>query len=313
MTAATFIAGDWGTSNLRLFLCDAQGVAQEQRNGPGAAQADGRFADVFSTLTSQWTERHGPLPAVLCGMVGSTIGWTLAPYVPCPTEPQQIADACIRLDAGRISIIPGLSCRNRFHAPDVMRGEETQILGVSRLHEKLRRGRWIVCLPGTHAKWVLLEDGRVRDFFTALTGELFAVLRDHSILVRGPQGTDPAAEAEAFERGVADVAGFPDAQILHRLFECRSRQLHGEFPAHAATAYLSGMLVASDVHNALRALSDPTTERTVVLVGAPQLTRRYATACARAQYDVCEVDGGEAVLAGLTEVFGRLTSQEPSS
>ena len=312
MTAATFIAGDWGTSNLRLFLCDAQGVAQDHRSGPGAAQADGRFADIFATLTSQWIERHGPLPAVLCGMVGSTIGWTQAPYVLCPTEPQQIADACVPLDGGRIQIIPGLSCRSRFHAPDVMRGEETQILGALRLHEKLRRGRWIVCLPGTHAKWVLVEDGRVRDFFTALTGELFAVLRDHSILVRGPQGVDPAAEAAAFERGVADVAEFPEAQILHKLFECRSRQLHAEFPAHAAAAYLSGMLIASDVHNAVRALSDSTTERTVCLVGAPQLTQRYATACAQAHHEVCEVDGGEASLAGLTEVFGRLSTQEPS-
>ena len=310
MTAATFIAGDWGTSNLRLFLCDAHGVAQDQCSGPGAAQADGRFADIFSTLTSQWTGRHGRLPAVLCGMVGSTIGWALAPYVPCPTEPQQIADACIGLDDGRVHIIPGLSCRNRFHAPDVMRGEETQILGALRLHEKLRRGRWILCLPGTHAKWAVVEDGRVRDFFTALTGELFAILRDHSILVRGPQGVDPAAEAEAFERGVADVAGFPEVQILHKLFECRSRQLRGEFPAHAAAAYLSGMLICSDVHNALRALSDSTTPRTVCLIGAPQLTRRYATACARAHYEVCEIDGGDASLAGLTEVFGRLSSKE---
>jgi 2-dehydro-3-deoxygalactonokinase len=243
-------------------------------------------------------------------MVGSTIGWTQAPYVPCPTEPQQIADACVRLDGGRIQIIPGLSCRNRFHAPDVMRGEETQILGALRLHEKLRWGRWIVCLPGTHTKWAMLEDGRVRDFFTALTGELFAVLRDHSILVRGPQGGDPAAEAEAFERGVTDIAAFPEVQILHKLFECRSRQLQGEFPAHAAASYLSGMLIASDVHNAVRVLSDSTTARTVCLVGAPQLTQRYAIACARAHYDVCEVDGSEASLAGITEVFGRLSRKE---
>ena len=312
MTAPTFIAGDWGTSNLRLFLCDAQGVAQDHRSGPGAAQADGRFADIFSTLTSQWTEQHGRLPAVLCGMVGSTIGWAQAPYVPCPTEPQQIVDACVPLDGGRIQIIPGLSCRSRFHSPDVMRGEETQILGALRLHEKLRRGRWILCLPGTHTKWAVVEDGRVHDFFTALTGELFAVLRDHSILVRGPQGTDAAAEKKAFEQGVADSAGFPEAQILHRLFECRSRQLHGEFPAHASASYLSGMLIASDVYNALRALSDAAIARTVVLIGAPHLTQRYATACAQAQYEVCELDGGEASLAGLTAVFSRL-SKEPRS
>jgi 2-dehydro-3-deoxygalactonokinase len=312
MTAPTFIAGDWGTSNLRLFLCDAQGIAQDHRSGPGAAHADGRFADIFSTLTRQWTEQYGRLPAVLCGMVGSTIGWTQAPYVPCPTDPQQIVDACVPLDGGRIRIIPGLSCRSRFHAPDVMRGEETQILGALRLQEELRHGRWILCLPGTHTKWAVVEDGRVQDFFTALTGELFAVLREHSILVRGPQGTDTAAETRAFAQGVADVAEFPEAQILHKLFECRSRQLHGEFPAHAAASYLSGMLIASDVHNALRVLSDSTTARTVVLIGAPQLTQRYAIACARAQYEVCALDGGEASLAGISAVFSRLP-KEPRS
>ena len=310
MAAPTFIAGDWGTSNLRLFLCDAQGVAHDHRSGPGAAQSGGRFADIFATLTAQWAEQHGPLPAVLCGMVGSTIGWSQAPYVPCPIEPQQIVDACIALEGGRIQIIPGLSCRNRFDAPDVMRGEETQILGALGLHEKLRKGRWILCLPGTHTKWAVVEGGRVRDFFTALTGELFAVLRDHSILVRNPQGTDPAADASAFEKGIADLSEFPEAQILHKLFECRSRLLNGEFPAHAAASYLSGMLIASDVHNALRALSDSGTERTVFLIGAPQLTQRYAAACALAHYDVWQVDGGHAALAGLTEVFGRLAAKE---
>ena len=310
MTAPTFIAGDWGTSNLRLFLCDSQGVAQDHRNGPGAAQANGRFADIFATLTAQWTESYGPLPAVLCGMVGSTIGWTQAPYVPCPTEPQQIVAACTALDGGRIQIIPGLSCRSRFNAPDVMRGEETQILGALGLHEKLRQGRWVLCLPGTHTKWAVVENGRVCDFFTALTGELFAILRDHSILVRTPQGIDPEADAKAFQKGVADQGEFPEAQILHKLFECRSRLLSGEFPAHAAASYLSGMLIASDVNNALRALSNSDTGRTVFLIGTPQLTQRYASACASAHYDVCQVDGGEASLAGLTEVFSRLSRKD---
>jgi 2-dehydro-3-deoxygalactonokinase len=310
MTAPSFIAGDWGTSNLRLFLCDARGVVHDQLGGPGAAQASGHFADIFATLTAPWTEPHGPLPAVLCGMVGSTIGWTEAPYVPCPTEPEQIVDACVALEGGRIRIVPGLACRSHFRAPDVMRGEETQILGALSLHEKLRKGRWILCLPGTHTKWVSVENGRVRDFFTALTGELFAVLRDHSILVRNPQGTDQAADANAFAKGLADLNEFPDTQILHKLFECRSRQLRGEFPAHAAAAYLSGMLIASDVHNALRTLADFATERTVFLIGAPRLTERYATACALAHYEVCRVDGSEASLGGLTQVFSRLSMKE---
>lgn len=311
MTAPVFIAGDWGTSNLRLFLCDASGVPQHQCSGPGAAQSHGRFADIFASLTAPWTERHGPLPAVLCGMVGSTIGWTEAPYVPCPTRPQQIIEACVALDKGRIRIVPGLSCRSPFEAPDVMRGEETQILGALGLHQPLCKGRWILCLPGTHTKWVLVEDGQVRNFFTALTGELFAVLRDHSILARAPQGTDPTADTSAFTQGVTDLGRFPDTQILHKLFECRSRQLKGEFPPHAAAAYLSGMLIASDVLNALRALADFGAERTVFLIGTPELTRRYASVCARADYNTQCVDGSDAALAGLSQVFRRLSTKDP--
>ena len=106
LTRASFIAGDWGTSNLRLFLCNAEGVALDSRNGPGAADAHGRFAQILSSLTSAWQERNGPLQTVLCGMVGSTIGWVEAPYLPCPAKPDRLAAACTSLDGGSVHIVP---------------------------------------------------------------------------------------------------------------------------------------------------------------------------------------------------------------
>src|SRR5581483_9532622 len=236
MEGARFIAGDWGTTHLRLSLCDGEGVALESRNGPGAAEAAGRFASIFASLTADWDARYGKLPAVLCGMVGSSLGWLQAPYVPCPARPEQIAAACLGIEdeprsagrgmgAPRIHVVPGLSCRNRFGAPDVLRGEETQLLGALTLVEELRTGPQLACLPGTHTKWVMLQDGQVRDFFTAPTGELFAVLRDHSVLVRQSRET---FATEAFEEGLASVAEQPTTQLLHRLFECRSRPLSNE-------------------------------------------------------------------------------------
>ena len=126
MSAPAFIAGDWGTSHLRLFLCDAQGVPLESAFGPGAADVGGAFADTLDSLTSDWQQRARSLPTILCGMVGSSIGWTQTAYVPCPVRPAQIATACVALRDGRVHIVPGLSCRNRLEAPDVMRGEETQ-------------------------------------------------------------------------------------------------------------------------------------------------------------------------------------------
>ena len=312
MSAAQFIAADWGTSHLRLFLCDAEGVAHDSNSGPGAAEVSGHFGDVFASLTARWEERHGVLPAVLCGMVGSSIGWTQAPYVPCPANPDQIAAACTPLEGGRIQIVPGLSCRNRFNAPDVLRGEETQILGALRLEDKLRQGRWILCLPGTHTKWVVVEDGWVSEFVTAPAGELFALLRDRSVLVRKPPGVADQFDPDTFAKGLANFNEFPDAQVLHRLFECRSRQLSGEFEAHAASSYLSGMLIASDVHGALRVLSSAGTPRTVFLIGSPQLTQLYASACALSNYDTHQVDGAAASLAGLTQVYRRLVKKDPA-
>ena len=174
MGAENFIGGDWGTSHLRLFLCDGQGALLDSRTGPGAAEASGHFSDVFASLAAHWEGSLGTLPAVLCGMVGSSIGWVQAPYVVCPAIPEEIADACVLLRGGNVHIIPGLSCRNRFDAPDFLRGEETQILGALHLAPILRHGRWLICLPGTHTKWALLEDGVVLvDFkrFRTGTGE----------------------------------------------------------------------------------------------------------------------------------------------
>ena len=332
MGAARFIAGDWGTTHLRLFLCDADGTALDHRSGPGAVESAGRFDTVLASQTASWEGQHGPLPTVLCGMVGSSFGWVQAPYVPCPARPEHIAAACIAVDGARVHIVPGLSCQNRFGAPDVLRGEETQLLGaLGRLEP-----RQLVCLPGTHTKWAVVEEGQIRDFFTAPTGELFAVLRDHSVLARPPRSggnpatdtktlnpgspcdattrakalnqgspSDAATDAAAFNKAAASVAAQPDTHILHRLFECRSRPLTGDLPPTAAAAYLSGLLIASDVHGALRAL--PTRPTTIVLIGAPQLTQLYATACTTLGLQATQIDGSTAVLAGLTAIHRRLS------
>jgi 2-dehydro-3-deoxygalactonokinase len=309
MGGASFIAGDWGTSHLRLFLCDAQGVALDSRTGPGAADSSGRFADILQSLMAPWQASRAPLPAVLSGMVGSNIGWTEAPYVACPAMVDEIADACVALCGGGVHIVPGLSCRNRFDAPDFLRGEETQILGALNLRESLRNGRRLLCLPGTHTKWVVLQDGAVREFLTAPTGELFALLRDHSVLLRNTGNGAAVMDADAFAAGLARFNEFPHAELLHRLFECRSRQLSGEFGVATATAYLSGLLVASDVHGALSLLTDAIAARSVHLIGAPELTQRYAAAVACHGYGAESVDGAAASLAGLALVHRRLSQQ----
>jgi 2-dehydro-3-deoxygalactonokinase len=241
-------------------------------------------------------------------MVGSTIGWIQAPYAACPAHPEQIADACVTARGGQVHIVPGLSCRNRFDAPDFLRGEETQILGALQLTAALRRGPQILCLPGTHTKWVVLKDGMVHEFFTAPTGEVFALLRDHSVLVRNPAGSAGEIDAAAFKAGVAHFNHAPQAQLLHRLFECRSRQLGREITAPAAEAYLSGLLIASDVHGALRLLSN-CIAAPIILIGAPSLTQLYASASGSHGCEAIQMDGGQASLAGLTYVQRRVADR----
>ena len=318
MSDACFVAGDWGTSHLRLFLCDDDGPILERASGPGAADAGGRFASVLSGLLAPWRQQHGPLPALLCGMVGSSIGWLQAPYAPCPASLERITDACVSPHDG-VHIVPGLSCRNRFKAPDFMRGEETQILGALAIDPALRRGRRLLCLPGTHTKWALLAEGVVEEFLTAPTGELFALLHDHSVLLRGnsptgampiDQGPGDAFDAAAFEQGLAQFNEYPQAQLLHRLFECRARRLDGELSLAAGSAFLSGLLLASDIAGALRLLAGSIGVSSVHLIGAAELTQLYAIGLAAHEHAATRIEGEAAAVAGLAQLHRQLTCRQ---
>lgn len=299
MGDAAFIAGDWGTTNLRLVLADAEGHAIASANGPGAAQAQARFPAVFDELTCAWQRRHGDLPAVLCGMVGSTIGWTNVPYVPCPAPPRQIAHRMARIEGRNVFIAPGLMCRNRFGAPDVMRGEETQILGALQSTPSLQSGRHLLCLPGTHTKWVVLQDGVVREFLTSVTGELFAVLNDHSVLVRAEGSHN--SPGSAFEAAMTHVRQHPEAALSQVLFECRSRQVLGELARDEAPGFLSGLIIGQDVLAAVRAFADVLRSANgITVVANSRLTNLYARTCAALDIGMGAVDGADASLAGLT-------------
>jgi 2-dehydro-3-deoxygalactonokinase len=308
MGAPSFVAGDWGTSNLRLFLCDDRGAVIDSADGPGVAVIDQPFADVFETLMRPWESRHGALPAVLCGMVGSTIGWAQAPYVPCPAIPAKIARGGIPLRAGRVQVVPGVACENRLHAPDFMRGEETQILGALALDATLRQGPHLLCLPGTHTKWVVLRNGIIEEFLTAATGELFGALRDHSVLVRSDARSEEVLGGAAFEEGLKRFNEFPEVPVLHRLFECRSRLLSGELPARDVPAFLSGLLIANDVSGALHLFADSIGGGAVHLIGAPRLTQLYAAALKVRSHAARQLDGAAAALAGLARVHQIISS-----
>jgi 2-dehydro-3-deoxygalactonokinase len=294
MRSASLVAGDWGTSHLRLFLCDADGAVLERRTGPGAAEARNRFDEVFEALAGDWIRAQPDLPVILCGMVGSNFGWIEAPYVPCPARADQIAAQARRIGHRNIQIVPGLRCRNRFDAPDRLRGEETQILGVLPV---LQAGTHVLCMPGTHTKWVLIEGGGIREFFTAATGEVFSLIKRHSVLV--PQDESESLDEAAFAEAVAQVNRFPHAQWLHRVFECRSRRLAGELADGATAGFLSGLTIGSDVAGALPWLTESGSSGPIHVIGDQRLTSLYAKTLASHQRPTQTHDGEAAALAGL--------------
>jgi len=284
-----FIAGDWGTSNLRLFLCeyrdDGLSLILETLQGPGVSQLDSKvesnFEDVFFDLVSGWIDSYGKLPVIISGMAGSTIGWKEAPYIRCPADPQQIVEGRLTFQSRGldISIISGLKVNNPIGSPDVMRGEELQLMGWMQLEnnnegEAAKAGAKLVVLPGTHNKWVLLKEGRIETFVTALTGEMFALLKNHSVLI-ADKDTDHFDEA-AFFKAVEAVERLGEAHLLHGLFSTRSEQVLGDLSPQQGQSYLSGLLIASDIAGAINLFRKIEPKITpVTLIGEDRLCHRY--------------------------------------
>ncbi|MDD3838456.1 MAG: 2-dehydro-3-deoxygalactonokinase [Phenylobacterium sp.] len=291
------LACDWGTTNLRAWTLDADGAVLVDRDFPlGVSKlAPGEAARRFEAEVRPAMQGEG-LPAVMCGMIGSNLGWVEIPYLDCPAAAGDLGAAMAQPAPG-VRIAPGLRCPGLAAAPDVMRGEEVQVFGWLAADAARRTGRQVVCHPGTHAKWILIEDGRIVRFVTAMTGELFAVLRRHSILRSDADPDDP----DAFDEGV--VAAGDGGALAARLFTARARVVGQGAPAESTPAYLSGVLIGAETASLpeLLGLAD---ETPIALLGDPGLTRWYARALTTRGREVSEHDGEAAAIAGLSALAG---------
>jgi 2-dehydro-3-deoxygalactonokinase len=299
-----FLAVDWGTTQVRAWRVEADGSVGAGRDFPlgvsrlGPGEAAARFADeIRPALGAQ------ALPAILCGMIGSNLGWTAVPYLDCPVDVAALGQALAPAPGDPLAlIVPGLRGPGLTGAPDVMRGEETQVLGWLARDPARRTGEHLLCLPGTHTKWVLVVDGRIVRFVTAMTGELYAVLIHHSVL-RGEGAVD---DETAFERGVA--AAGDGGGLAARLFSARSRVVGSGAAASETASYLSGLLIGAEVAAVPLMLGAAWLER-LALVGEPALCDRYARALQYRGFDaVTAYDGNAAALAGLKALQKQRTS-----
>src|SRR6266481_4087229 len=246
-----FVAVDWGTSSFRGWLMSADGEAlAESRGGEGMLHCTGGAGAGFAPVLRDHLARLGAAegaPVLICGMAGARQGWVEAPYLRTPTRLDDLHEGAIRIDTpGDIRILPGIA-QARPDRPDVMRGEETQLLGVT---EPDFTG--LVCIPGTHSKWVSIEAGRVVEFSTYMTGELFSVIAQHSILAHAIETAGLlAADSQPFREGLSMALAEPTA-LTASLFRLRAAQLLGFEQRADGAARLSGLLIGTELADAVR-------------------------------------------------------------
>jgi 2-dehydro-3-deoxygalactonokinase len=288
------IAVDWGTSQLRAYRLDAQGNAVESRERPEGILAvpPGGFPAALDAITQGW-ERDADR-VLMSGMVGSRQGWLEVPYVDCPADLPAIARGVRPVDwrkGSQALICPGLTCRDADGVPDVIRGEEVQVMGALAFHAD--RGVGAILMAGTHSKHVRVEGGTIAGFATHMTGEVFAVLKAHSILGRTMEEAQGPGDASVFAAGVARSG--QGGGLLHHLFGVRARVLLGDMPGRAAADYLSGLLIGHTIRAA-----NP--KPPVLVIGAPAVAERYVAACGLLEIPAQALASEKATLAGLAAV-----------
>lgn len=289
------LAVDWGTSSLRGALLAPDGrVLEERAFDRGVLTVDkGGFPAVFESCFGEWMA-----PGTLClisGMAGSQQGWLEAPYCACPAGFGDIAAGLAWVEPNRIAIVPGLSIEKNG-VPDVMRGEETQVFGALQL---LGLASARLVLPGTHSKWVTVNERRVTDFSSWMTGEFYALLRQHSILSRTLPTDEPAPDTQAFAQGVHHA--LHGEGLLHTAFSTRTLSLFKRMPADALPSYLSGLVIGEELKGQALQRGD-----TVVVMGAQALAARYGQALTQLGVSVQRVGSG-ATWSGLHAIADTLS------
>jgi 2-dehydro-3-deoxygalactonokinase len=268
----TMIAVDWGTTNRRAWALGRHGeILDERGDGEGLlAVKSGAFAESFARFAGPWLASGRTLPVLMCGMVGSKLGWAEVPYIAAPADLASLASHLhgVPFEGARVAIVPGVSCLHDG-VPDVMRGEECQVLAV--LDERKLREAFVL-LPGTHSKWVEVSEGRLASFRTYMTGELYNALSSSGTLAQLMEKSD--GDKDAFTEGVELARREDSGALSHLLFGVRTRGLFNTLPRTSLASYLSGLLIGVEMKDALAWTKAPS----VIAVGSPRLLDSYRIA-----------------------------------
>lgn len=289
MSAHSFLAVDWGTTNRRVYRIEDGAVVATERDALGVT-AVSDFAGELEAIRA----RFGDLPVLMAGMVGSTIGWREAPYVPAPAGLDDLSRNLLRIDE-RTAIVPGVSFSDGTRG-DVMRGEEVQLLGA--VAAELAPSDALLVQPGTHCKWVEMAGSRIARFTTAMTGELFALVRAHGIL--SAQLTADVVPGDAFRDGVREGA---KRDLTASLFGIRAAKLLGLRDDADAASFASGLIIGADV--AARVAENPF--ETAYILADPVLGGLYAEAIEVNGRAAMIIDSHTAFVAGISRIGASLS------
>lgn len=292
-----YALGDWGTSRLRLFLVEDDAIVARSE-GPGIAAQSSPPVQVLAQLLAPWREAARTIDVYLAGMAGSRNGLHEAPYVPLPADSATWARGAWHgsLADAEVTIAAGLCSNSRSETLDVIRGEETQVFGALRLDSSLATGLQVLVLPGTHSKWVEVEDGVVREFRTALTGETYALLREHSTLLRAAATPDAVGDLQqGFDAGAHRAFELTEG-LLAALFEARAQQLLAGRSRAWATGFLSGLLIAYEIDTLGRTFHP---NLSVTIIGDVQLADLYESVLTARGRAARILSGETCVIEGL--------------
>jgi 2-dehydro-3-deoxygalactonokinase len=291
--STTFVGVNWGSTNFRAFLIGADGAAIDEFAAPAGVVALDRegMAATMNDLAARWPDR-GPVYA--SGMIGSNVGWTEVPYAGAPAGCADLAGAAVSTRIGDVPlhIVPGIACRRSFDGePDILRGEEIELMGLA----VLRAADGWVALPGTHTKWARLEQGRVVDFFTSMSGEIFDRLTAKGLLASIVAGE--AFDGPVFQKGVA-TGRARRLSLGTLLFGARAQVVRGTLAKPDAASYIRGLLIGSEIADAM-AVYPTLGERVIPLIGNAALCRLYASALRSAGISSELVESRAACLRGF--------------
>ena len=296
------IVVDWGTTSMRCTLVDTDGrfIAETESNRGIQFIENQEFEVELMTALMPWFDDYGPLPVIALGMITSRNGWFEVPYVPCPVSTEDLARGIqqhMLPNGSDLYFLAGITDKSRYPFPDVMRGEETQILGFGLQQD------CVIVLPGTHSKWAQITPNIVQKFQTFVTGEIYALMSQHSFIAKAAAATPDTLNWDSFERGatIAKSSNTADAAFLTQLMSVRTGMLANELQASEMLDYVSGLLIGHEFRQAQECGWFEAGD-TIGIVGNDGLNERY---CRVAKiFDLNIKDGGEqAAISGALKIF----------